>query len=777
MTPQTSGRGRRSRTEISSQPLRLALVEILTIGRWRHFRNELFPFVLGLCREQAIEARWLRVGVERRPFSEPFLKHLPEQDGHPLYDALVSFGATHVVTSERLDPSLAARLGSALPGLRVLDLGQSKPGLTPLHYRDSLLTWLSGGGGDVRADAPGPLLVDVALPVYAWEPLDAAAATVDTMLNVVSGPQCHFARSVRRNPCFTGLDLARAPKTYGCSFCASRERELPLPETPLVELALRQVEAAARSPVPAAGRHRFLLTGSLIFVRLEPFLRGVLQRDLPPSEFQFLTRLDTLLRMGPTLEALLPELRTAGHRVRLGPMGVENFSPAENERFNKGVTLEQIVDAHHLMARLRDDFPGTFDAARHNWYGFILFTPWTTLDDLRTNLDWARRLGVPSGSNLLRTRLHLIPDMPLTLLAERDGLTACSEQGEAFGRTAILSWETEEVPWRFEHPRTALAYHVFSRLVSRDGLHEANDDLYEDIQRRLAALPRSPRDPFDVAEALLAALAAPGFASGEGAPPDVAWVLDRLFAGLSAPVDEAPEGGPERAPLPAGAADPAPDRPAHAGERGPVDPDRVGALVQEIAAAIAGGADPPAPLEVRPGPPAGPGGVPRIEVRDGATLMRIGVHVRRPAGPPAGPALVQLRVQVAAGAEARRLREVARAAAARLDPRAVRPGPGRDALLQVVEAALLDPAADGEGLRGLWPVLDDQSQVLVTLVVERLPLDLVVVSSTPGQRAFAANANYAISHRPWSPLDTEPKRRAVRRLLEALKAPDDSAFR
>ncbi|MBI4679050.1 MAG: hypothetical protein HY748_15850 [Elusimicrobia bacterium] len=65
--------------------------------------------------------------------------------------------------------------------------------------------------------------------------------------------------------------------------------------------------------------------------------------------------MDGLLRAGPELERLLPEIAARGHRLTLFRMGVEHFSPAENVRFNKGLSTERIDRALALAARLRKD--------------------------------------------------------------------------------------------------------------------------------------------------------------------------------------------------------------------------------------------------------------------------------------------------------------------------------------------------------------------------------------------------------------------------------------
>ena len=70
---------------------------------------------------------------------------------------------------------------------------------------------------------------------------------------------------------------------------------------------------------------------------------GQYHGGFPPSTFYFSYRADELLAVEKKVDSILPELQRAGHRIAIYNLGAENFSPDENERLNKGLTVGQIA--------------------------------------------------------------------------------------------------------------------------------------------------------------------------------------------------------------------------------------------------------------------------------------------------------------------------------------------------------------------------------------------------------------------------------------------------
>ena len=173
---------------------------------------------------------------------------------------------------------------------------------------------------------------------------------------------------------------------------------------------------------------------------------------------------------------------------------------------NKGVTSEEIDEAFALLAELGRDHPESFAFEEYGGFGFITFTPWTTLDDLEINLSHARRLGVEEKSFFLRSRLQLQPGRPITILAEHDGLLASTDApgDHAFFSGCIRFADRGELPWRFANPVVGAIYAVARRLAPNEDIPD-DDALLAHVGRRLVDVPIDRLELFALFEALLEA--------------------------------------------------------------------------------------------------------------------------------------------------------------------------------------------------------------------------------------------------------------------------------
>lgn len=478
---------------------RLLLLEFLHPDPYRQFRSEEFPFLQGFARGHGIETRWLyeAAGPEARPHGE-FVIEPPAERRAAVVAAVRNFSPTVLVTNETCGPSFASALKD-IPGLRrIVSIERDVPHYGAVevgHLRD----WMGLPPGDLPADA---LVVDHAVPDYASAPVEPDVGVATRMLTIIGGAPCVYRRPLRTNPWFADVDLTGANRIGGCSFClgdtvgTNWERQVSSP----VALALLQIRRF-RETAPASRRtDRYRLFAYGVFQRIDAFFAGILTVGLPPSEFHFSCRPDEFLGRVEVIESLLPRLERHGHSIHIWNMGVENFSPDENARFNKGLDTEQVARALDRMRGLEERWPHAFAFMRHGGLSFILFTPWTTLDDLALNAREARRLGVDPV--FLRSRLQLRPGTPIALLAARDGLTAPSfDQPSPLDFSCQCYPDEEEVPWRFRHPEVAVAYRVMLRLGDGSRIPE-DDPLRRFLGETMAALPPEARDPALVLEVL-----------------------------------------------------------------------------------------------------------------------------------------------------------------------------------------------------------------------------------------------------------------------------------
>ena len=488
---------------------RLLLLEFLTSDPFSQRRSELFPFVQGYAKARGVDVRWLYAAYDPEALpAGPFRMALDGASAAALAETLADFGPTHALLNEQLHESLAAQLCAAAAGLRRRTFGLENDPYALEHVAE-WDTWL----GLPTAGDDDALLPDAFEPDYACTPLGETARALRPIVPVVGGTTCLYRRPLSRNPHYREVDLDGAVTPTRCAFCAGPPERAANPyRTPPVDLALRQIEAAQRTCPPGRFGKQFFLTAGVHFAQLVPLFERTLAAELPAATFHVSCRIDELLRKAPKIEALLPRLRDAGHALSVAYVGVENFSPTENERLNKGISARQVEEFFATITRWEAAFPENFLFHAHGGFGYILFTPWTDVADLRLNLAAAERFGVPPGSFFFVSRVQLLTDLPVTRLAERDGLVTASfdaEAVDAFDSGCLSSEREVEVCWRFARPAMAAVYELFALVRQRFAGGKA---VAATVAARLGALldrlPEAERSPYrflplvlDVAEA------------------------------------------------------------------------------------------------------------------------------------------------------------------------------------------------------------------------------------------------------------------------------------
>jgi hypothetical protein len=489
---------------------RLLLLEFLLEDPVVWSRSDDFPFLQGLARQQGAESLWLALeaGVEVRGEGFGPLE-MPGPQGARLLEQVRDFAPSLVITNQPVGPGLQAALQAAAPDAALLTVPENAVEL--------------GGRGDSQPDpatflqAPHPFTAGAFLnttpPDFSGRVLNPGALTARQYVPIIVQNACPYRRPLAANPHFAGLDLSQAERTTGCSFCqGSGEGARDPHQAPAVELALAQVRAhLATAPLERrTGRFRFI--GRDLFARSPELLRRALQAGLPPSEFHFACRVDEFLARAEAIAELLPALEAGGHSYHIWQIGLENFSPRENDRFNKGIRPEQVFAAHERLAALERDWPRSFFFTSHGGFALILFTPWTELEDLEANLRGLERIQYPPDSLMVASRLQLVPGAPITLLARRDGLAA-----ESFADVPFLAFpcvrsacdQLQEVPWRFRRPEVDAVYRLLIRTEASP-LVPPDDPLLGRMAAIRASLPRGEATRKAVLARLVAAARALG---------------------------------------------------------------------------------------------------------------------------------------------------------------------------------------------------------------------------------------------------------------------------
>lgn len=508
-------------------------MEFLFADRFSQFRSKNYPFLLGQARALGLEASWLCCWAP--PGRDSRCRYIMDHQGEAadlLLDALEHLRPTHLVLSEKLGDELSQRLSERLPEATVEDLSAAPEGRIALWPTEWLPRWL---GLEPPDDQP-PLLLDVARPAYSSScvppPSDRPLPPAPPV-HIVVGPECLYHRSLRRNRFFCDLELPEGAREFACSFCpGSFDLRYPF-QTPPVELALRQCLAAIATPDRCTSNHDWVIDGGHLTARLDQFLDALLDHEPPPGRFYLSLRADELLRLGQRLEPLLPRLGQAGHSLTIYNMGVENFSPIENERLNKGLDLHTIDAATELARRWEQQFPETFRFASRGGWGLILFTPWTTLDDLEINLEAMRRPDIDAEGFSLTSKLQILPQAAIAALAANDGLLVDSfDDFHYYDSGCFNRWDQRELPWRFHDPVVAHLYALGCRIVPITDF--GDDPLHAEVQALRRDRPDACSDPYELFGALIVA------ARGHPPPSDPSELLRRAARSLPSPPVEGP---------------------------------------------------------------------------------------------------------------------------------------------------------------------------------------------------------------------------------------------
>ena len=461
--------------------MRLLLIEFFPGALRRNERSLLFPFLKGLAQARGIETLWLRYGgdvahLDGAPGRCAPAARPPEEDLRSLSRRLERMVPTHVATSHALGPEAAAILAARSPGAKHLVM--PLPGALPPEAASSgepghcgwFLDWL-GVGDPASAGRP---IVEAAVPDYRAVPANKAARTANPHITIAGGTLCANRRTLEGNPHFAHLPEAGH---RGCSFCTSALRpSLTSPGADLaalIELQFREILKARGAGGRRKNRYEFFDIHA--FWRFDEVFDLILRLKVPPAVFLFNPRIDDVLRLRSRIERALPALARAGHEILILSMGVENFSEQENERFNKGISLAQVDEFLALNKKWASAYPGVLRPFKAGnafaELGFILFTPWTTLADVRLNLTRAASRGFPPRGYWLYSTLLLKADTPILRLAEAEGNILAErfpDPGQAYGLFKNEGETGDVSAWRFRDGKTADYFAMIVRVCAAD---------------------------------------------------------------------------------------------------------------------------------------------------------------------------------------------------------------------------------------------------------------------------------------------------------------------
>lgn len=267
---------------------------------------------------------------------------------------------------------------------------------------------------------------------------------------------CGYKRSLVDNPFYQDVFQVPEVATHrGCAHCLSAR-----PDTPNVpdEVAVQIVER--------------IRADRAVFPMLETFWMGFAETFYDALAIAFRNggddpawrgitlamqcRPDVIALRHKEIEALAADADACGTKVRIGVVGFENYSAGEIDVLNRGAAPDSLDAAAAIVNRWLAEPPRGL-VVRGFTPSFILFTPWTRVEDLEINLQFMFRHEL-RNANIERLRIG--PGTPAFAKARHAGLVADGPVRPA----AHPNGYSSERDIRFADPRIAAVCAGFERL-------------------------------------------------------------------------------------------------------------------------------------------------------------------------------------------------------------------------------------------------------------------------------------------------------------------------
>jgi len=460
---------------------RAFVIEFVPVDRPQ--RNVIIPYLVGMARSLGVEVAWLRYGVPAAERHRSGLRGvtLPNDLTPRLVSRLAEAPGAPVVFSHAPSRAFLAAVaaGSTRRTALAAERKEAEETLGIERIADDTGHWLDLLGLSPAEDAPESIF-QAATPDFSFTAGNREAEEIPVLPCLVFDDPCDYRRPVAANPLYEGVDLSDCPAPVGCSFCAI-PTAAPRVRGFSRRHAARQLRALDATWSPRSRPQNVRLIGDSALRNADTVFELIEEEETGAANWEFDARADTVLRAEDVLRDALDRCTGSGHRIHLSLVGIESFSQAELSRFNKGVTPAQNLAALELLLRLEEEHPAKFRFRGHGGVSMILFTPWTSLEDLQVTLATVRNATIEGLSGkLLTSRLRLTEGLPITRLARRDGLLVEGYRDPVFD-TASLNLYEAELPWRFQDPAVEDACSVLVRLPQREDL--AKDPLSPRIQR------------------------------------------------------------------------------------------------------------------------------------------------------------------------------------------------------------------------------------------------------------------------------------------------------
>jgi len=315
-------------------------------------------------------------------------------------------------------------------------------------------------------------------------------------IEVLGRHACPYQKSVTNNPLFRDLALPQNCISYGCSMCTFRGGKWwRCTAKEWVDSIVRQILWFKEI---AKGSKTIRIVDHFGTQFLEELLLAFSEKGLKNLYLMFDARPEHILSKSKEFERIAMIAGKTKTKIDFACIGFENFSQNELDRLNKGLSVRKNVACARVMKRLWETYPNVY-VNRTKACGFIMFTPWTTLEDLRENLTNCKELDFSRFRDEFSiTRLRLYKEMPLYYLALKDGLLRETRKCDAVHGYA------QDFPWTFENKDVERVYRLLLGLRDLGALKGKETEALEvalvQVEKQKTLDERFCRDPSDLLE-------------------------------------------------------------------------------------------------------------------------------------------------------------------------------------------------------------------------------------------------------------------------------------
>ncbi len=284
----------------------------------------------------------------------------------------------------------------------------------------------------------------------------------DKRINLIANSGCPYKKDATDCEYYSGIDLdKKGVLRKGCSFCVGKTACNAIPFDELVELILLQIRYIAKH---GCSVDELMVDDAMSFTFMDKLMDAIAKEHYSQYTFLFRGRAELLPANEDVLRRSITIARNAGHIISVLLLGFENFSDKELELYNKGVKSDDIRRAIDLLFLLEKEYPENFTFTKYASHCFILFNPWTTMEDLKINIQAFQEYEIERVvGNITSRRLRLYKELPLYEKAMADDLI-CDETvfDEMFMKKS--GYLHPEQPWRFREPDVETVWRLNSFL-------------------------------------------------------------------------------------------------------------------------------------------------------------------------------------------------------------------------------------------------------------------------------------------------------------------------